>query len=350
MAFCKSCGTQLDEGAKFCRNCGTPVDQVAPQATLDATAVIPPVAPPAAAGAGFAPPVAPAPGGPKKSMSGLIIGLVIAAVVILGVLGGGLAFAMSKGYGWLPENLTRKARAEAALDVLKAFGAQDFGELQDLSTGELKDLLKKYADELDSDDTPNVKISDKEWDGKELTFEIAVEDESDDVTIEPDDSSTDVKVVIKDEDGKLEIEMEYDDGWKATDVLIDGESFVDELSNAYDSSSDEDSSEDSSEDDEAYSDDSPAESEYSDDSLDDLDAEQTECFDNQVEVESGASESSWDYDDLAGTVDDEHLLVTDDGWFDEAPTCPTTGDYYELDSDGAVYGCPEHGYYGDYDY
>lgn len=359
MAFCKSCGTQLDEGAKFCRTCGTQVDQPIPQAAPDATTVMPPVEPPAAVPGhaapaapvpGYAPPVAPAPGGSKKSKPGLIIGL-IAAVMILGILGGGLAFAMSKGYGWLPDNLTRKARAEAALDIVEAFGAQDFGELQDLSTGELKDLLKKYEDELSEGVSVDAMISNKEWDGEELTFEIEIDDESSDVTIEPDDSSTDVKVVIEGDDGgRLDIELEYDDGWKATDTKFDGESFVEELA----SQADSENAEDSSEDEDAYSDDSPDESEYSDDesedSYEDLDAEQTECFDNQIDVESGASESSSGYEDLAGTVDDYHPLVVDDGWFDEAPVCPTTGDYYELDSDGIVYGCPEHGYYGDYDY
>lgn len=32
MAFCKNCGTQLEDGAKFCPNCGTPTADEAPKA------------------------------------------------------------------------------------------------------------------------------------------------------------------------------------------------------------------------------------------------------------------------------------------------------------------------------
>ena len=104
--FCTSCGQAVEEGRAFCTKCGAPVSrtsgQAAPETTdLSATAVrpaagaTPPAAPPQAPlqaavpgayGAGWQPPQGP----PKKNRTGLIVGSVIAAIIVLGGAGVGL--------------------------------------------------------------------------------------------------------------------------------------------------------------------------------------------------------------------------------------------------------------------
>ena len=61
--FCRSCGTQMDEGVKFCPNCGTPTE-----------------GPMGNAGQGTAP-VAPPTG--KKKLPYVAIGAIVATVVLI---------------------------------------------------------------------------------------------------------------------------------------------------------------------------------------------------------------------------------------------------------------------------
>ena len=83
MAFCRNCGTELEDGNKFCTKCGTPVDQAAAPAAAsgaDAPSAAPPqtpVAPPAP----VASPAAPPPPAPKSN-KGLWIALVVAILII----------------------------------------------------------------------------------------------------------------------------------------------------------------------------------------------------------------------------------------------------------------------------
>jgi hypothetical protein len=71
MAFCNSCGTAMDPGARFCPKCG---------AAAGAAAGAPPVAPPAAAQSG-------------TSSALKIILIIVAVIVCLGILGmGTMAF------------------------------------------------------------------------------------------------------------------------------------------------------------------------------------------------------------------------------------------------------------------
>jgi hypothetical protein len=111
-AFCTKCGSPLASSAGFCPACGTPIASAAPVAPVVAAAPVQTAAvftpPPAQYGA---PPVqtAPAygqvPGGypvaPQKSSSALkIILIVIAAIVVIGILGAGafgfMAWRMAK--------------------------------------------------------------------------------------------------------------------------------------------------------------------------------------------------------------------------------------------------------------
>jgi hypothetical protein len=108
--FCTSCGKATEEGKAFCTNCGAPVSQTSGQAApeavdLGATAVRPavgatppatpppasPQAPPPAAGpgaygAGWQPPQ----GSAKGNRTGLIVGMVFAAIIVLAAAGVGL--------------------------------------------------------------------------------------------------------------------------------------------------------------------------------------------------------------------------------------------------------------------
>jgi uncharacterized membrane protein YvbJ len=68
MAFCNSCGSNLEAGARFCPKCGAPASSGAPAATSSAVSL------------------APAP--PAKSSSALkIILIVVAGIVVLGIVG-----------------------------------------------------------------------------------------------------------------------------------------------------------------------------------------------------------------------------------------------------------------------
>lgn len=96
--FCENCGNSLPDGARFCGECGVPVSQApAEEAAQEAAAVIAEEVIPAAEAvreAAAAPVVIPeAPAeqtAPKKSHAGLIIGIIAAAVIVLGVLIAGL--------------------------------------------------------------------------------------------------------------------------------------------------------------------------------------------------------------------------------------------------------------------
>lgn len=106
--FCTTCGTQLDDDAAFCTNCGMPtVSQAESQpasqtpqietpriAAPSQTAVMPPVAATQAASASAGAQAAPA---PQKSNKGLIIGIIIAAVVIVAALIVGLTMLGGQG-------------------------------------------------------------------------------------------------------------------------------------------------------------------------------------------------------------------------------------------------------------
>lgn len=375
MPFCSKCGSQSDEGAQFCMSCGNPlapapVAAPAEQVTAPVSDTFAPApqpasyAAPAPAPGSYVPPVVPpgtAPGiaaspAPKKSKTGLIITLVIVAVVVLGVLGGGLAFAMAKGYPWLPDNLTRKARAEASLEVMKALAGEDFKEISDLATGDLADQFKKNKEFLEEEgsESAKVRVKDEEWDGDELSCEMKSDDEDwQKIVIEPDDSSPDVTVTAKGEDEEVEFKLEYDEGWKVADIVVDGESFVDQLkqlSEMSDEGWEEEESEDESYDeDEDYSEEEGDEDEFTDD----VDFEADECYSNQRTLEGAFQQAlaSGDYteDDLTGEVDDFHLLY-EDGYLRGTFECPTTGEYYYLYDDGTVESCSEHGYYEDADY
>lgn len=81
--FCKNCGTELSDDAAFCPECG---------ASQSVTAEQSPIQPTAAAEA----PVATLEAPPKKQKNGLIIGIVgvlVAAILIAGIIWGGALFA-----------------------------------------------------------------------------------------------------------------------------------------------------------------------------------------------------------------------------------------------------------------
>jgi len=86
--FCKNCGQAIEEGRAFCKNCGTPVGQSTGTAP-DTPGFLPGGRPaaPGGYGAGWQPPLGPPPG---RNRTGLIIGSVAAAVIVLAGLGIGL--------------------------------------------------------------------------------------------------------------------------------------------------------------------------------------------------------------------------------------------------------------------
>ena len=78
MAFCNSCGSNVEAGARFCPKCGAPASPGAPAATSSAVSL--PLAPPA-----------------KSSSALKIILIVVAVIVVLGIVGmGSFAFMVHR--------------------------------------------------------------------------------------------------------------------------------------------------------------------------------------------------------------------------------------------------------------
>lgn len=128
--------------------------------------------------------------------------------------------------------VTARARAEAALDIMIAISSQDFGEFQELSTGDLATILKDNEEELAATEITEIEMGDRKWGGTELTVDLTAQGETAEVTVTPDTGTNDVLISSVDSDGNASeeeviIQLEFvNDEWKAADVLIDGESFI----------------------------------------------------------------------------------------------------------------------------
>jgi hypothetical protein len=95
--FCKNCGNNIAEGKSFCTSCGAPVGQASTPAVASApTVAAPPVSTPAVSTPAVSAPAASTAGQPlqgaplKPRRTGLIVGLVVAAVVVLAAAGVGI--------------------------------------------------------------------------------------------------------------------------------------------------------------------------------------------------------------------------------------------------------------------
>jgi len=123
--FCTTCGAQLQPGAKFCLGCGAPAPQgMAPmqQPPQPAAAVpLPPAGPPPQ----YAPPPvlqpaqmqpAPPPPPPEKVKPGA--GTYFGYLLLTGIPGVGLIFALVLGLGKKPGHLQNFARAMIAYNAV----------------------------------------------------------------------------------------------------------------------------------------------------------------------------------------------------------------------------------------
>jgi hypothetical protein len=86
MRFCSMCGSSLTAGGAFCPRCG---NRISPAIS---TPVSPPVPAPVYQPTFYPPPVS-----PKRSHTGLIVGVVLIVVVVAAVLGVGGAYAAASG-------------------------------------------------------------------------------------------------------------------------------------------------------------------------------------------------------------------------------------------------------------
>jgi hypothetical protein len=86
MRFCSMCGSPLTIGGAFCPRCG---NRTSP-------AISTPVSPPVPAPV-YQPTFYPPPASPKRSHTGLIVGVVLIVVVVAGVLGVGGTYAAASG-------------------------------------------------------------------------------------------------------------------------------------------------------------------------------------------------------------------------------------------------------------
>jgi len=89
--LCTNCGQAIGEGAPFCKNCGAPAPQASagPAPSPSFSQAPPPFPTMGGYGAGWRPPQP-----PRRSRTGLIVGSVVAAIIVLAGLGVGLYFGL----------------------------------------------------------------------------------------------------------------------------------------------------------------------------------------------------------------------------------------------------------------
>lgn len=141
-----------------------------------------------------------------------------------------MAYAMTKGYPWLPDTFTRRARAEATLDHFVAQTSGDVDKTYDTMTGEFAELIKENAEEF-SEGKSKVVVKGRDWDGETLTAKVSATGETHKIELTPEKNGDDVEAVFPDMPEKITVILVWNDGWKVKDYLEGGNSWLEAMKN-----------------------------------------------------------------------------------------------------------------------